>query len=117
MYKFIATTIAVCLLSVPVAWATVDNKSSDKKEELVCAKIENTEKIMNDKGFYNLLDMTNNNGVIETIWIAGQDIVITARDKDNSCILAMMKNVTYNPDVLQGLIKAYEIQQKKQKDI
>lgn len=120
MNKFImsvSAVVAVSLLSVPVTWATTDTKTPEKKDELVCAKIDSATKILEDKGFYHLLDMTNNSGVVETIWVSGQDIVISAKDKENSCILAFMKNVTYNPDTLQGLVKAYETQQKKQKDI
>lgn len=91
-----------------------ETKNEDK---LVCTKIDEVTKIMNDKKFFHLLNMTNKNGVTETIWVGGTDIVITAQDKESSCVIAMMKDVVYDPDTLQGLVKAYEIQQKKQKDI
>jgi hypothetical protein len=61
--------------------------------------------------------MTNDNDVVETIWIAGTAVIITAQTGDNSCILASMKDVIYNPDTLKGLVNAYEKQTGKQKDI
>ena len=87
------------------------------EEKLVCEKTDGLSKKMNDKGFYHLLNMTNDNDVVETIWISGTAVVITAQTGDNSCILASMKDVIYNPDTLKGLVNAYEKQTGKQKDI
>lgn len=115
--RFIASALIGCLLAVPVTLATADDKQSNKKDELVCVKTENLAKFMEQKGMTTLLNMTNDNGVVETVWVAGQAVVITAQNKDNSCILALMKDVIYNPNTLQDLVKVYEIQQKKQKDI
>lgn len=95
--------------------ALADNKP--KEDKLVCTKTADLTKIMNDKSFYHLLNMNNKNDVTETIWVSGTDIVITAQEKDTSCVIAMMNGVVYNPDTLEGLVKAYEIQSKKQKDI
>lgn len=100
-----------------IASLSTASATESKDEKLVCTKTSEVTKIMNDKNFFHLLNMENKNDVTETIWVGGTDIVITAQEKDNSCIIAMMKNVVYNPDTLQGLIKAYENQTKKQKDI
>ena len=94
------------------------SKEQPKTEEkLVCEKTENVAKMMNEKGFFHLLNMTNDSKVVETIWISGTSIAITAQTGDDSCFLAMMNDVTYNPDTLQGLVNAYEKQKGKQKDI
>lgn len=105
------------LILATLSSASADTPTKEKEDKLVCAKISDVTKIMNDKQFYHLLNMNNKNGVTETIWVGGTDIVITAQDKESSCVIAMMKEVVYDPDTLQGLVKAYEIQQKKQKDI
>jgi|694.fasta_scaffold105579_6 hypothetical protein len=88
-----------------------------KNEKLVCEKTEDVAKKMNEKGFFHLLNMTNDSKVVETIWISGTSIAITAQTDDKSCLLAMMNDVTYNPDTLQALVSAYEKQKGKQKDI
>ena len=88
-----------------------------KGEKIVCEKTESLTKTMNGKGFYHLLNMTNDSKVVETIWISGTSIAITAQTDDSSCLLAMMNDVTYNPDTLQALVGAYEKQKGKQKDI
>jgi hypothetical protein len=122
MKKVIAFGIMLGLFALPF---TVSNslgapeKKEDTKTEqkIVCEKTDNAVKTMNDKGFYHLLNMKNDNDVVENIWISGQSIVITAQSGENTCIIAFMKDVEYNPDTLQGLIKAYETQKSKQKDI
>ena len=57
-----------------------------KKEELPCASNKDIEKIMNDKGYALLLNMTrkedNKDGIIETVWIGGENIVVTATTPD-----------------------------------
>ena len=44
-------------------------------------------------------------------------MVITAQEKEDSCVVAMMKDVVYNPNTIEGLLKAYQKTQGKQKDI
>lgn len=116
--RFITAAILGCLLALPITWATAETKTETKTEQkLVCEKTDGLTKKMNDKGFYHLLNMTNDNDVVETIWIAGTSVIITAQTGDSSCILASMKDVIYNPDTLKGLVNAYEKQTGKQKDI
>ena len=116
--KFITAAITGILIGLPVTWATVNAKEESKTEQkIVCEKTDGLAKKMNDRGFYHLLNMTNENNVVETIWVSGTAVVITAQTDDSSCILASMKDVIYNPDTLKGLVNAYEKQIGKQKDI
>ena len=95
-------------------------KEAPKKDEkLVCDKKENIVKTFEDKKFFSLLNMTNENKVVETVWISGTTIAITAAvpDNDQVCLLAMMSDVVYNSDTIQGLNKVFEQQQNKEKGI
>ena len=93
-----------------------------KKEELPCASNKDIEKIMNDKGYSLLLNMTrkedNKDGIIETMWIGGTNVVITATvpKGDTSCLIANMGNVIVNPNAIEGIWENYK-KQTKQKDI
>ena len=93
-----------------------------KKEELPCADNKDIEKIMNDKGYALLLNMTrkddNKDGIIETVWIGGQNIVVTATvpKGETSCLIANMGNVIVNPETVEAIWNNYK-KQTKQKDI
>jgi hypothetical protein len=93
-----------------------------KKEELPCASNKDIEKIMNDKGYALLLNMTrkedNKEGVIETVWIGGENIVVTATvpKGETSCLIANMGNVIVNPNAIEEIWENYK-KQTKQKDI
>ena len=123
MKKFIVIGgLTLGLLALPFTWSASLGAPTKKDEpvtgdKIICEKTDSAVKMMNEKGFYHLLNMTNKDGVVENIWISGQAIVITAQTEDNTCILAFMKDVAYDPDTLQGLLKAYEAQKGKQKDI
>lgn len=116
MNKYILGIVFATVASVSLGAPTKKDEPTTG-EKIVCEKTESVVKMMNDKNFFHLLNMTNKDNVVENIWISGQDIVITAQTEDSTCMLAFMKDVTYNPDTLQGLVKAYEKQQGKQKDI
>jgi len=95
------------------------SKEAPKKEDnLVCISNAELDKTMKDKGYTILLNMTNENKVVETVWVSGQTISITAAvpNEDKSCLLAMMDNVTYNPNAIEGIWEVYK-KQSKQKDI
>lgn len=93
-----------------------------KKEELPCASNKDIEKIMNDKGYALLLNMTrkedNKDHVIESIWIGGQNIAITGTvpKGETSCLIAQMENVIVNPNAIEEIWENYK-KQTKQKDI
>ena len=88
------------------------------KQGMVCISNAELDKIMVEKGYDALLTMKNDDGVVETFWTAGQSVSITAAvpDQDKSCLLAMMKDVTFNPKVIEEVWETYK-KQTKQKDI
>ena len=119
-FRFMAAALVGCALAIPVTWATASPKAPAKQEEkLVCDKKENIVKTFEDKKFFSLLSMTNKEGVVETIWISGATIAITAAvpKEDQVCLLAMMSDVVYNSDTIQGLNKVFEQQLNKEKGI
>lgn len=93
-----------------------------KKEELPCASNKDIEKIMNEKGYSLLLNMTrkedNKDGIIESLWIGGINAVITATTPkgESSCLIANMNNVIVNPNTIEEVWENYK-KQTKQKDI
>ena len=94
------------------------SKEAPKKEEMTCLGNAELDKLMTDKNYDILLQMTNLEGVVETIWAGGRSIVITAGvpNQDKSCLLAQMTNVTYNPKAIEETWETYK-KQTKQKDI
>jgi hypothetical protein len=92
--------------------------SKENPEKLVCVSNAELDKTMKEKGYGVLLNMTNDNGVVETVWVSGQSITITAavEKQDTSCLLAVMKDVTYNPNAIEQIYEIYK-KQTKQKDI
>ena len=108
--------ITLSLLAVGFAHA---KEAPAKAEKLVCDKKENIVKTFEDKKFFPLLNMTNKENVVETIWISGATIAITAAvpKEDQVCLLAMMSDVVYNSDTIQGLNKVFEQQLNKEKGI
>lgn len=113
------------LLALGVSFA-VTAKEAEKKEEpkgvLACAKNDDIVKIMEEKGYAILLNMTrkenNKEGIVESLWIGGESIAITATapNSDSSCLLANMVNVTVNPNAIEAIWENYK-KQNKQKDI
>jgi hypothetical protein len=89
-----------------------------EQDKLVCVTNAELDKTMKEKGYGVLLNMTNDNGIVETVWIGGQSIMITAavEKQDTSCLLASMKDVTYNPNAIEQIYEIYK-KQTKQKDI
>ena len=60
-------------------------KEAEKKEDnLVCISNAELDKTMQDKGYTILLNMTNENKVVETVWVSGQTISITAADRKST---------------------------------
>ena len=98
-------------------WA---HSEAPKKEDekMICVTNEELDKIMVSKNYDILLNMTNADGVVESIWTGGQTIVITAAvpNEKKSCLLATMTNVTYNPKAIEDIWETYK-KQTKQKDI
>lgn len=116
--KFIVAVLLGCLLGLPLTWATAKEAPKKEEEKLVCVTNAELDKTMKEKGYGVLLNMTNDNNVVETVWVGGQSIMITASvDKqDTSCLIAAMKDVTYNPNAIEQIYEIYK-KQTKQKDI
>ena len=119
--KYITSVLIGCMLAIPLTWATAaPTKETKKEEKMNISCIDNTEldKTMTDNGYDILLNMTNNDGVVESMWYAGKSIVITASipNEKKSCLLAVMNNVTYNPKAIEEVWETYK-KQTKQKDI
>ena len=89
-----------------------------KKDDMVCVDNAVMEKSLVDKGYDILFNMTNENGVVESVWAGRQSVVITAAvpNEPKSCILANMTKVTYNPKAIEEVWETYK-KQTKQKDI
>jgi hypothetical protein len=62
--------------------------------------------------------MTNSDNVVETLWVGGTTVIITAAvpKQDYSCLLATLSNVVYAPYTIEGIWENYK-KQTKQKDI
>ena len=97
---------------------SAEPKKDVDKQGMVCISNAELDKIMVEKGYDVMLTMTNNDGVVESLWTAGQSISITASvpGQDKSCLLAMMKDVTFNPKAIEEIWETYK-KQTKQKDI
>mgnify|MGYP003345544958 CR=1 FL=1 len=112
--------LAFTLLLTTMAFAVGEKETpkTDQKKELVCAKNDEIEKIMKEKGYSLLLNMTSNDGVIETLWIGGQSAVVTGttNKSDTSCLLSTMNGIIFNPYTVEGIWESYK-KQSKQKDI
>lgn len=116
--RFITAALLGCAIALPVTRAMADTKPEAKKEEMVCVSNTELNKVMEEKGYVVLLSMRNDDKVVETIWAGGQSITITAAvpNQDKSCLLAMMDNVHYNPNAIEGIWEVYK-KQTKQKEI
>lgn len=90
----------------------------DENEKMICLTNADLDKTMTEKGYDILLNMTNSEGIVESIWTSGQSIAITAAvpNEQKSCLLATMTKVTYNPKAIEEVWETYK-KQTKQRDI
>jgi hypothetical protein len=114
--KYVMILLAGLFLTSAYAKERMDNKAAEEK--LVCVTNAELDKTMKEKGYGVLLTMRNDNKIVETIWVTGQSITITAGvpNEDKSCLLAMMDDVTFNPTAIEQIYEIYK-KQTKQKDI
>ena len=91
------------------------HSAETKKEDMICLTNADLDKTMTEKGYDILLNMTNSEGVVESIWTAGQSIAITAAvpNEQKSCLLATMSSVTYNPKAIEEVWETYKKQTKQ----
>ena len=109
------------LLALGVSFAVTaeeTKKEEAKKDPIICVTNQQLDKTMTEKGYDILLKMTNDDGVVEYVWTGGQSITITASvpGQDKSCLMAIMKDVTFNPKAIEDVWETYK-KQTKQKDI
>ena len=114
--KYVMILLAGLFLTSAYAKERMDNKAVEEK--LVCVTNAELDKTMKEKGYGVLLTMRNDNKIVETVWVSGQSITITAGvpNEDKSCLLAMMDDVTFNPTAIEQIYEIYK-KQTKQKDI
>ena len=95
-----------------------EEAKKDQKEQMICVTNEELDKMLTEKGYDILLNMTNDDGVVESLWTAGQSALITAAvpNEKKSCLLATMSKVTFNPKAIEEVWETYK-KQTKQKDI
>lgn len=119
MKKFTFILLSVLLFS---GFSIAKEERKETINEMPCAKNVDIEKIMADKGYAILLNMTrkedNKEGIIESLWIGGQNVAITATvpNSGSSCLIANMENVIVNPNAIEAIWENYK-KQNKQKDI
>lgn len=115
MNKFV---MSAALFLAFTASAMATEKKNDNLD-LICDKADVMEKALADKGYFTLLNMKNKEKVAETIWVGGQSAVITALEPESNkiCVLALLDNVVFNSDTIQGLYKSWDQQETKKKGI
>lgn len=86
---------------------------AETTEKMLCDEPAKMEAVLSEKGYYHLLDMKNENGVMEQLWTGGRSMIITT-DKDKKiCLLSQADDVAYNPYTLQKIIEVYKKSQKE----
>lgn len=86
-----------------------------KDKELACGENAQMEKILNEKGYSHLFDMTSSKGVVQSFWAGGRSMVITAQNPEKkgiSCLLEQSEAVTYNPVTITEIYNAFQKSQK-----
>lgn len=119
MIRHIMIFVVFCMIGATLPHVIMAKSAeAPKKDEMVCLTNADFDKTMVEKGYDILLTMKNNDGTVESIWTGGQSIAITAAvpNQDKSCLLAMMKEVTFNPKAIEEIWETYK-KQTNQKDI
>jgi hypothetical protein len=81
--------------------------AKEPKQEVICAKPSVTEKVLNEKGYFHLLDVTMENGTKSQFWSGGQDLIITITKDDALCLATTGHDVTYNPMTLDKIMEIW----------
>lgn len=85
----------------------------ESKEKVLCDEGTKMEAVLLEKGYFHLLDMKNDNGVVEQLWTGGRSMVITAQKDNKICLLSTAEEVVYNPVTLQKIIEVFKKTQKE----
>lgn len=117
MNKILAIILATGLLMLPVRAAETPSAPTPVPTiKDVCEKMDKITEIMKGKNYFHLLNMENADGVVQSIWVGGTSLIVTAQKGDESCLLTVMDGVTYNPDTLKSLVEVYK-KQTSEKDV
>lgn len=104
----------ILVFSILFATACLAEEKKNDDQKLVCGKSKDMEKVLNDKGYIHLLDMTSDD-IVQSLWIGGKSIIATAQvpgEKDVSCLLKNFTDVTLNPVTITEIYKALQKTQK-----
>ena len=82
-------------------------ETPQKDEKLICDVTDKMQKILEEKGYFLLLNMKNHDNVVESLWVGGQSATIMAKvpEGNQSCLLAVMNGVIYNADTVEAIYK------------
>lgn len=82
-------------------------ETPQKDEKLICDVTDKMQKILEEKGYFLLLNMKNPDNVVESLWVGGQSATIMAKvpEGNQSCLLAVMNGVIYNADTVEAIYK------------
>lgn len=104
------SAIALLMLTFPAL-----AEDTPKKDDILCGPSKAMEDVLGEKGYRHFLDMTAENGIVETLWIAGPSIVVSAqKDEKTSCFVTKFKTVTLNPKTIEAI---YNVLNKTQKEL
>ena len=81
--------------------------AEEPKKEIVCAKPTVTEKVLNEKGYFHLLDVTMENGTKSQFWTGGKDFIITVTKDDALCLATTGTDVVFNPKTLEKILEVW----------
>lgn len=105
--------LSIFLLYTSTAFAEhgpVDNKPTEKA---ICDEPSKIESVLQEKGYYHLLDMKNENGTNEQLWSGGQSMVITVEKDNKVCFVSTADNVKFNPYTIEKILEAWKKNQKE----
>lgn len=105
---------AVCFVFGYLISQMIVKANAEEATKLLCDEPSKMENVLHEKGYFHLLDMTNDNGVTEQLWTGGRSMVITANKDKKICLLSTANDVTFNPNTLEKIV---EVWKKTQKDL
>jgi hypothetical protein len=84
-----------------------------EKAKPICDEPAKIESGLREKGYFHLLDMKNEQGAVEQLWSGGREMVITAIQDNQVCLVAAATDVTFNPKTLSMIVDIYKKSQKE----
>ena len=86
------------------------DKPEEKTPPPICEPIDKIDDMMHSKGFYELVEMVNSNGLKESVWIGNRNVIITAKTPDEKkvCLITELDQATYNGHTIQKLYEQFK---------